>query len=172
MSIFFFIIWWNIGQNTTGRSFKKLFFFVFYLRKQFRTRELSWALMSIHSNVDMSWSNMDHFQVCTYWKSTHNLLLKNVQYDISRPLRSCKIKKKQKWLQYCRTPCKTILILPTRLCAFQFRRQFWNKNFLNVISFIYTLNPHNFYYTKPSQLSPPPWFLNQVHMSFFFCHTG
>ena len=35
-------------QNTTGRSFQKLTFFVFYSMKQFSIHELSWVPMSTH----------------------------------------------------------------------------------------------------------------------------
>ena len=37
-------------QNTTGRSFQKLTFFVYYSMKQFSIHELSWVLMSSHKH--------------------------------------------------------------------------------------------------------------------------
>ena len=101
-------------QNTAGRSFQKLIFFVYYSMKQFSIHELSWVLMSAHDcswkevrrSYELSWA-WGHGEMSTFkiswskfhrilnnWifsKSTQKGLLKNVQDGISTPLGSQEI---------------------------------------------------------------------------------
>ena len=77
------------------------------------TRPSSWVRLIGHAGL---WSPCSNMQISQskfhqiikkriFLKSTWKGQLKNVQDGISRTLRSQEIQKKQKWKQYCGTPC-------------------------------------------------------------------
>ena len=53
-------------QNTAGRSFQKLTFFVYYSMKQFSIHELSWVLMSSHKHSCALMSTLK-YGAMTHW---------------------------------------------------------------------------------------------------------